>query len=142
MSSPYVKVNGDFKTEIEQEIIIPSLKEDIQDLAVWRVRWRRIGNHAETLAKLTSGASTILAFSSGSFNNEMLAFVAGSLGTLSLLLLQYAKYAHSESKERDLQLNTYLRTLDIHEIARLPIADKEGGDLPTETTDDVITSQV
>jgi hypothetical protein len=138
MSSAYVEINENFKAEIEQEIVRPSIKDDIRSLATWRIRWRRIGNYAETIAKITSGTSTILAFSSGSFDNKTLAFVAGSIGTLSLLLLQYAKYAHSESNERDRQLNAYLQTLGIHELAKLPISDKETAELPVDRKDSII----
>lgn len=121
----YIKLQGDFKTQIEKDVILPSIREDIKDLSVWRTRWRRLGNTSENLAKLTSGAATILAFASGSYDDKRLSFLAGSLGTFSLILLQYAKYAHSESKERDAQLNAYMRSFEMPEVVQLPIADEE-----------------
>ena len=67
----------------------------------------------ETVSKVLMGAGSVLSFASGVYLNANLAFVAGSVSTLSVLCLQFAQFAFKESKKSTQDLNRLLQTLQL-----------------------------
>jgi hypothetical protein len=62
---------------------------------------------------------SILSFSSGYFSNPNLSFLAGSVSTVSLAMLQFSSFSYSENKKQGTELNIILQKLDLDTIPLL-----------------------
>lgn len=94
---------------IQNDIINPSILEEIKTQIASRNKWRKVSNVTETLGQLLIVASTILAFASGVYKcNDSLAFAAGCVGVASVSILKFSSYAANESIERSKLLNDLL----------------------------------
>tara|TARA_B110000211_G_scaffold234912_1_gene307332 strand:- start:2309 stop:2899 length:591 start_codon:yes stop_codon:yes gene_type:complete len=98
-----------------------TIQRDIRDTIKWRFIFRKSGDICELLALCSSLISTVLAFSSGVFNNTTLSFVAGCTGSISLALMRASSYSMKESKERNEQLNMLLEKSHIKYLPSLVI---------------------
>ena len=58
-------------------------------------------------------------FSAGFYDNKMLSFIAGCLGSLSLATLKTSAFALNESKERTASLNKLLTQLNLGTIPEI-----------------------
>ena len=113
---------------IEEQIINPSINEEIQTLVKSRKKWRTVTNISETLGQISIVASTILAFASGFYRCEMtLAFVAGSINVASLAFLKFGSYAANESIERNKLLNELLIRCDVKPMGQPTYSNETNG---------------
>ena len=103
---------------------------EIVGLMRWRRIWKACGDSCEAVAKGLGGASTILAFAASANkdtqDSDLLAFISGCVGTLSLVLLGYSTYATRESRQRTNEMNSMLQALQITPVPNIA----------TETADD------
>ena len=94
-------------------------KKDIDENLGARYRCRKAGHILEIISQLLSVSATILAFSAGFYNDKVLSFISGCLGSLSLATLKTAGFALKESKERTMSLNVILRRLNLPTIPEI-----------------------
>jgi hypothetical protein len=102
--------------KIRKELVAPSYYFDVKYNIRSKTRWKIASDVIEFFAQILVGASTILAFSAGYFDDKILSFIAGAIGTLALVMLRFAVYAMNESKERTIQVNKLLEKLGIEKI--------------------------
>lgn len=107
--------------KIRKELVEVTYYDDIKYNIHSRSRWKIIGDTTEAIAHIFTGITAILAFAAGFFNFAMFSFIAGCLGTASLVLLQFSSYAMKESKERTEQVNRMLTSLGIDRIVDITI---------------------
>ena len=116
------------RNDIINNFLTPAYIKDITDTIKWRYLYRKIGENLETISKLLSSASIILAFSAGAFSNiSALSYSAGVIGVISLTGMQIASYANNESKECNTELNKLLSSLTIN---KMPDLDPLSSELP------------
>ena len=108
-------MNDDMKHMI-MERIRQSYEKDINENLESRSRCRKLGNSLQTLSQFISVGATIMAFSAGFYDDKILSFVSGCLGSLSLAFLKTSDYALNESRERTESLNIILKKLNIDTI--------------------------
>ncbi|BCS82879.1 hypothetical protein QLL95_gp1244 [Cotonvirus japonicus] len=110
--------NGDINTSdrIKKELIDTSYYGDVKYNLRSKSRWKFIGDLTESLSQICVGIATVLAFSAGFYELNLLSFLSGSFGTSSLVLLQFSSYAMKESKERTQQVNILLKKLGLDSI--------------------------
>jgi len=104
------------KTKIMSELIEPAYFNDVEKNIHSREKWKSISDISQTISKVLAGMATVLAFAAGFFNITMLSFIAGCLGTLSLVTQQFSQYALNESKDRTLRINRILSNLHYKKI--------------------------
>lgn len=108
-------------TRIKRELLDSMYYRDVRYNLRSRFRWKFIGDFTEAFSHIFTGVATILAFASGFFGLDILAFLAGCFGAVSLVILQFSSYAVKESRERTVQVNRILRKLGMDEIADITI---------------------
>jgi hypothetical protein len=101
------------RRRVLSEHVVPDLEASIQHGLASRRRWARAAHFSEGAAHVCLGVSTILAFSSGFFDQRGLAFAAACSNTLCIVLMRYASYAVGESVERTELLNRHLAALGL-----------------------------
>lgn len=105
--------------KIQKELIGTNDYEDIQRGLESRARWKLIADITEALGVMIAGIGTILAFASGFFKLEILAFLAGCAGVVSMVFIKYSAYALNECRERTMQVNMVLDKLGMAKIVDL-----------------------
>ena len=107
-------------SEIENYIITPTVKEEINTFLYLRRKWRTVGMLMETVSKIMVGTTSLLAFSVGVYPcNSYLSYLSGSIATLSLVCLQFANYSFRESKLSTDNLNILLSKFHVPTIPNL-----------------------
>ena len=107
------------KSKILSELVEPCYYKDIDEMIKERKTWRAYGNKFETLSKIMIGSSSIISFATGIYDYKILAFVSGITSVLSLTFIQFSTYAFKESKERTIELDKILTSLDIENVPEL-----------------------
>ena len=102
-----------FKEEIQTRLLQPNYMMEIREFLTRRTCWRKAGIGFETTSKVLVGIGSVVSFSAGVYGSTTLSFVAGSISTLSLVMLQLSSYSYRESKEATEELNITLNTLGI-----------------------------
>lgn len=142
-AEPYAAVRND----VLQRIVIPDYKREVEDVTVWRHRWRKIANWVEGLAQVLLGVATMLAFAAGFFNVQYLPFAAGCFNTLCLVMLRFSAYANRESAERNAILGRLLVFLGATpppttaDIVENPTAVEKIGDVAVATRVEVANAR-
>jgi hypothetical protein len=90
------------------EILEEKYKQNVNDLANSKYRWRKYGNACECFAKILIGAGIIITYCESYFNTRYLALVGGALGTIGIVMREFSQYASNESKERTMLLKVSL----------------------------------
>lgn len=128
LSNDFHSQDDQLRNDIINNFLTPAYIQDITDTIKWRYLYRKIGENLETISKLLSATSTILAFSAGVFSNiSALSYTAGVTGVISLTAMQIASYANNESKECNIELNKLLSSLT---IKKMPDLDPLSSELP------------
>lgn len=128
LSNDFHSQDDQLRNDIINNFLTPAYIKDITDTIKWRYLYRKIGENLETISKLLSAASIILAFSAGAFSNiSALSYSAGVTGVISLTGMQIASYANNESKECNIELNKLLSSLT---IKKMPDLDPLSSELP------------
>ena len=108
-------------TEKIVEIVRPAVLDDVKSMSRGRVVWRNVATASETLGRLSTAASTVLAFAgaseiAGQESSRILGFVAGGVGTLGLVFGSLANFARTQSIERSEAINMILKQADIESM--------------------------
>lgn len=119
MNKEIFKESSKLSNSILVDIIEPSYYSDTKELIQNRKCWRITGSIFTTISKILLGASSILAFASGTYQNINWSFISGSTSVISLICLQFATHAYKESKENTEDLNIILNKLNISTIPDL-----------------------
>lgn len=119
-------INNDIIQDISikskiKKLIQDTYYNDIERFISGRHWWLVTSNVTETAAKVCAGLSTAVAFAAGFFNIPILPFIAGCLGTLALVLLQFSGYSKNESKERTEQANKLLEVLGLGKLVDVTV---------------------
>lgn len=128
LSNDFHSQDDQLRNDIINNFLTPAYIQDITDTIKWRYLYRKIGENLETISKLLSAASIILAFSAGAFSTiSALSYSAGVTGVIGLTSMQIASYAMNESKECNTELNKLLSSLT---IKKMPDLDPLTSELP------------
>lgn len=101
-----------------------------------RKNYKLTSDIMEVLGHIALILSIIISFSAGYFKYEILSFIAGGIGTLSVGLFRFSSYTLKESKERTLIVNTILKSLNMREIVDIALdISNEKQDLKKVTVD-------
>ncbi len=113
-----------FREHIVNAIMQPHYVADIKTCLTDKRSWRVTGMSFETISKILLGIGSVLSFSAGSFNNQLLSFCAGTMSTLSLVALQFSQFSYREMKKSNEELSRILQSLHIdptqHELPSHP----------------------
>lgn len=116
----------DLSIKIKTDLIEPSFYNDVQTNLKRRTTWKNVGTVAEVISKVLAGIAAILAFAAGFFNYQILAFISGSVGTASMVVLHFSTFAKNESNVCTDEINKILTEVgltDLSDIAVTPVAD-------------------
>lgn len=94
---------------------------DIEHNMTSRKGYKCTADVVKILAQVSLFASTIVTFVSGYYTPNILVFIGGGLGTLSLSLLRFSSYSIKESKKRTEIINTILKSLNMKEIVDIAL---------------------
>lgn len=114
-------VSPELISKIQTDLIDVSYYDDIRFNLKSKSVWKFVGDGSEVLAHVATGAASILAFSTGFFDNYVLSYVAGCLGIVALVLAKFSSYAMGESRERTEQVNKLLASLGMESIPDIVI---------------------
>ena len=95
--------------------------QDIEHNIKSKSNWKITSDASNTFSKIISSFAIIVSFASGYFNYSTLSFIAGSLGTVSSVSLQFSTYAMNESRERTQTVNKILEYIGINKIVDISI---------------------
>lgn len=123
-------VNVDQSKIWMDQILKPSVEQEIMSIVKWKENWNRIAQWTEIIGKATQGISTVLAYSAGFFQeqNLILSFTAGASGTLAMVLIQYSTFAKKKSKVMESQIYEIMTDWSEQNITK-PRADSISTDL-------------
>lgn len=134
---------GELHNIIEEQIINPSVSEEIQTFVKSRKKWRKVSNVTETFGQLCIVASTILAFAGVFYRSEpSLGFAAGSINVASLAFLKFSTYAAGESSERNKLLNDLLIRCNVKPFEQQPTENNSQQSLVPERNIHYVTPNV
>jgi len=108
------------KDKIQHELEI-YYYDDIVDNMNGRRNYKTVSDVMEVLGHIALLISITVSFSAGYFDYNILSFIAGGLGTLSVGLFGFSTYALKESKERTIIVNTILKSLNMKEIVDIAL---------------------
>ena len=114
-----IKVSENIKVHIVKEFIEPMYINDVKNTIKGKKCWKLTGQIFETMSKILVAIGGIISFSSGYYSNPTLGFVAGSVSTVSLAMLQFSSFSYGENKKQSSELNILLTKLDIDTIPEL-----------------------
>ena len=114
-----IKVGENIKVHIVKEFIEPMYINDVKNTIKGKKCWKLTGQIFETMSKILVAIGGIISFSSGYYSNPTLGFVAGSVSTVSLAMLQFSSFSYGENKKQSSELNILLTKLDIDTIPEL-----------------------
>lgn len=112
-------ISEEIKIKIIKNNIEPSYEYDIQRIIRGKRCCKLSGQIFESISKIFVATGSILTFASGYYNSNYLAFIAGSVSTFSLALLQLSSFCYKEYKKQGEELNLILRKLDIDTVPAL-----------------------
>ena len=107
-----------FQEKIKEKID-KTYEKEINDNLNSRVCCRRAGHILEGVAQVFSVSATIMAFASGFYNNKMLSFISGCLGSMALAVQKTSAFTLKESKERTIALNILLKKINIDTLPEI-----------------------
>jgi len=81
--------------------------------------WRVTGQVFETMSKVLVAIGGIISSSSGYNSNPTLGFVAGSVSTVSLAMLQFSSFSYGQNKKQTSELNLLLTKLNLDTVPEL-----------------------
>lgn len=116
--SDIIHVSDNLRRELMDGYIEPYYKKLIIETLDARSVYKKVGMIFETTSKLCIALSSILSFSTGYSENNTQYFAAtsGSIGCLSLGLMQIASYAYKEQVRQSKELNSILKKLRLETI--------------------------
>ena len=114
-----IEVGENIKVQIMKDLIEPMYISDVKSAIKEKKCWKLTGQVFETLSKVLVAVGGIISFSSGYYSNPTLGFVAGSVSTVSLAMLQFSSFSYGQNKKQSSELNILLTKLDIDTVPEL-----------------------
>jgi hypothetical protein len=114
-----IEVGENIKVQIMKDLIEPMYISDVKSAIKEKKCWKFTGQVFETLSKVLVAVGGIISFSSGYYSNPTLGFVAGSVSTVSLAMLQFSSFSYGQNKKQSSELNILLTKLDIDTVPEL-----------------------
>jgi hypothetical protein len=134
-------ISYEIKVKIVKEYVEPAYLYDISSMIKGKRCWKTVGQIFETFSKIFIAISGILSFSSGYFEDKTLSFLAGSVTTISLAMLQFSAFSFKENKKLSDELNIILKKLGLDTI---PVLDRnidvQSGKQNTQINDGIINA--
>lgn len=118
-----ISISDDVKVYIVRDLVEPAYKTDVKNMIEAKRCWRLTGHIFETISKILVALGGIFSFSAGYYEDPILSFIAGSITTISLAMLQFASFAYKENKKQTQELNNTLTKLGIETIPDVPDCD-------------------
>ena len=115
-----LRIHESVKLYILTELVEPLYIKEIHVIIRTKECCKTTAQIFETLSKVLVAVGTILSFSSGYFKLSTLGFIAGSISTCSLALLQLASFFYNEYRKQTRDLNILLQKLNLDSIPELP----------------------
>jgi hypothetical protein len=116
---PKYNISNETKEYIIHNLIEPLYKNEIEQMIKGKDCWKSTGITFETISKVMVAIGGVISFSSGYFGSTSLSFIAGTISTLSLALLQFSGFSFIQHKKNIVELNNILKKLDIVDIPNL-----------------------
>lgn len=113
--------DDEFNSRVRREVLNEDYFNDIKYNMGSKFRMKLLSDITEILSYVFGAIGIILTFGSGFFDNIYLAFAAGCINTLSLVLLKLSSYFMKECKERTQQVNILLRNRNFNQIPDISI---------------------
>jgi hypothetical protein len=105
-----------FNNLIIDKYIKPEYENEIKDLLSSKKIWNKLSSIFHTLSTILISISSLLAFSTASFNNKYLNYFAGTIGLLSIASKEFGNYSKKKATSNTLKLNKFLKNLNLPEI--------------------------
>jgi hypothetical protein len=113
-STPTQDINFDtLRTDIVNNDILPTVKNDIDNSYLWRTRWNFLSNVSNISVQLLTGLSSIFSFIATSSSNTKYSFIAGIFSVVTLFLTNFAIYSSKQKRDKTIEINKYLQKLNI-----------------------------
>ena len=124
-------ISDELRHDLMETLTSPYYKQLISDTLAAKKFYKRLGMTLETASKVFVAGGSILSFATGYYedNDKLLSVFAGSVGALSLGLMQVANFSYKEHLRLSKELNSILHKL---KIETLPIMHRS----VTETTEE------
>jgi hypothetical protein len=91
-----------------QSILAEDFVKTVSNLSGNEVKCMRLATILAVSSSLATGASSILAFSAGFFNDPYVSYAAGCSGVIAMVLMKASYYANSQSHYHDAKLKNQL----------------------------------
>lgn len=112
--NPPVKFPKQYKEEIFNKLVLPYYHDNIEYEIKSKDGWSKVSIAFLSISTFLIGGSSLLSFACGFYPNNVLNFVAGSIGLLSIMFKEFATYANSIDHIKTLTLNELLKNIDIN----------------------------
>ena len=109
-----VKFPKEYKEEIFNKLVLPYYHYNIEYEIKSKDGWSKVSIAFLSISTFLIGGSSLLSFACGFYPNNILNFVAGSIGLLSIMFKEFATYANSIDHIKTLTLNELLKNIDIN----------------------------
>jgi hypothetical protein len=121
---------------VRKNIIEPEIVKNVTQLVSAPRYWRKSANLAQTLSQIFVGINIILSFCSTGLNMPILSIIAGVIGTIAIVLSQFASFSEKEGKESNAELNILLaKVLHLESLPDLITTDGDKKDEDIERAD-------
>ena len=126
-----IQVSDGLRHDLMDNIISPFYRELITNTLKAKTFYKHTGMALETSSKIFVAIGSILSFSTGYYDddNKVLSVCSGSIGCLSLGLMQVAAFSYKEHLRLSKELNAILHKL---RIETLPIMNRSVTDATDE----------
>lgn len=118
--------DDEFNSRVRKEILNEDYFNDIKYNMGSKSRMKILSDITEILSYMFAAVGIILSFAAGFFNNIYIAFAAGCMSTIAMVLLKLSSYFMNESKERTQQVNILLRNRNFNQIPDISIEYNNG----------------
>jgi hypothetical protein len=109
-----VKFPKEYKEEIFNKLVLPYYHDNIEYEIKSKDGWSKVSIAFLSISTFLIGGSSLLSFACGFYPNNVLNFIAGSIGLLSIMFKEFATYANSIDHIKTLTLNELLKNIDIN----------------------------
>jgi hypothetical protein len=115
-----LKKKNQLKSKMFNEIILEkikqSLKNEINDAALWRFTWAKIATAMFCISEVLMIIQTALSFTAASYQILLISYLAGVIGVVAIGLNRFGSYSKNQSSEKTTQLNKLLKAIGIEDV--------------------------
>lgn len=137
-TNPEKSKNGsdyaDLRVTVINDILKPSIKEDIEDAIASRHRWLTYSTMSYSFAELFSLATVIVIFAAGFYGDRTLTFVSGCCGVVASSLQRFGAFSNAKNEERTKQANELLASIGVNKSLAMLDDDVKDPSVGSENT--------